>query len=149
MARATFLGPHEMMRLRDFGGMLRVTFRGEVPYQVGSSLARADFRDVDVRIILPDDDVTALGRILDVKRLNVLLSGWGGEVTGLPIDCQIQGLTEANAIEGRRNALLSNREPSEPSELPPGFVARLEPPLPWITDEAWQRFLKAAIRGEP
>lgn len=45
--------------LHKFGTLIRDYF-GHVAYQVGSSLDRKDWRDVDVRLILPDDEFAAL-----------------------------------------------------------------------------------------
>lgn len=41
--------------LTKFGVIVRDYF-GHVPYHVGSSLDRKDWRDVDVRLILPDNE---------------------------------------------------------------------------------------------
>lgn len=72
-------------------------------YLVGSCLHRPDFRDVDVRCILPDDQFAALPC---VATLNACVSEWLRQRTGLPIDFQFQGQTEANAKHsGKRSAL--------------------------------------------
>lgn len=74
------------------------------PYLVGSVLYRQDWRDVDVRMILDDDEFDALP--CDPMVLNVAFSVWGQQVTGLPIDFQFQRRTEANAeFGGGRHAL--------------------------------------------
>jgi hypothetical protein len=41
--------------LNKFGTIVTDAF-GHVPYQVGSSLFTKEWRDVDVRLILPDDE---------------------------------------------------------------------------------------------
>jgi len=61
---------------------------------VGSSLTRDDYRDVDLRVVIEDADYVALVGVLDVQDLNMLLSRWGRQVTGLPIDCQLQQRSE-------------------------------------------------------
>jgi len=76
-------------------------------YKVGSSMERADWRDVDVRLILGDDEFAKQfpaahlhGAMWehDPKWLlfTVAITGWLREQTGLPIDFQIQPQTFAN-----------------------------------------------------
>lgn len=74
---------------------------------VGSSFGReVDWRDVDVRIVLSDEDYDGLYRIADPKRLNVALSLWGERTTGLPIDCQVQPLRESRKYDDQpRNGI--------------------------------------------
>jgi hypothetical protein len=101
--------------LQQFGEHLYQAF-GQVPYWVGSSLdpeKKDGWRDVDVRIMLPDDEYEARG-FGDVKgyphnchsngRWCSTILAWscfGRHITGLPIDFQIQPLSWANANEGR------------------------------------------------
>lgn len=74
-------------------------------YHVGSSLTSKDYRDVDVRLILKDEEFERLfgadskstGHV-DFWCLTCLaLSEWITARTGLPIDFQIQSFTRANA----------------------------------------------------
>lgn len=83
-------------------------------YQVGSSLERPDFRDVDVRCIMSDESFNALfGDTKGAWELTPLwilmtasISTWLSEQTGLPIDFQIQPQTHANERhKGTRNAI--------------------------------------------
>lgn len=84
-------------------------------YVVGSALERADWRDVDVRFILSDEEFADLfPQVLDRNwehdarwlLLTVSISGWLSKVTGLPIDFQIQPQTHANERHsGPRNAV--------------------------------------------
>lgn len=71
---------------------------GTHPYLVGSASERPDFRDVDVRLILSDDEFDAL--FAERKGFWALLSRLGSTYlrakTGLPIDFQVQRQTEAN-----------------------------------------------------
>jgi hypothetical protein len=72
-------------------------------FHVGSSITRRDYRDVDVRVIMPDADFE---RMFAAKRggwsnalwslMCVSISAWLKERTGLPIDFQIQSMSEAN-----------------------------------------------------
>jgi hypothetical protein len=74
------------------------------PYLVGSALERARFRDVDLRTILPDDEWDAL--FADKPRLWSLcclsVSHYLTDLTGLPVDYQVQRRTEANEKFGGR-----------------------------------------------
>jgi hypothetical protein len=91
----------EQRILADWGRQLRRTFKTAVTIlHVGSSLRRADYRDVDVRIVLPDDEYAAFVERVNLLDLHVALSLWGQRVTGLPIDCQLQSQTESNAEPG-------------------------------------------------
>lgn len=81
-------------------------------YLVGSSLERADFRDVDVRVILEDEEFRRLfpsgvsGPFWSLLCASISLHL--SQQTGLPIDFQIQQMTEANTLHpgpGKRNAL--------------------------------------------
>lgn len=109
------LGPHDGRLLRLFGAHIAEGF-GHTPYHVGSSLtAKARYRDVDVRLILPDaewvaffGDWTRAG--WDAPRLGVWEFAWslfGRHLTRLPIDFQIQCETLANQDHhGPRSALI-------------------------------------------
>lgn len=70
-------------------------------YHVGSSLRRPNWRDVDVRCIVePDKWNQMFGVGYNTPRLlflNVAISGYLRERTGLPIDFQFQHQTQANA----------------------------------------------------
>lgn len=103
MSRANYLTTVQFDRLRDWGVVLYAEI-GHMPYLVGSSLERPDWRDVDVRIIV-DDAPGWYGPFLSDRRGHFLLSTWGQLATGLPIDCQIQTTHEANTFDGRRHAL--------------------------------------------
>jgi hypothetical protein len=106
--------------LAKFGCIITDYF-GEVPYHVGSSLDRKDFRDVDVRLILDDDvfdqlfDAARLGRSAETNpklaAVTLAFSALGREMTGLPIDFQVQSQSHANAVYGDRprSALLEIR----------------------------------------
>lgn len=82
---------------------------GPCVYHVGSSLARADYRDVDVRCILDDADYQRMfpgGQGAAWALLCAALSEWLSARTGLPVDFQFQEQTVANAeFQGRRSAL--------------------------------------------
>jgi hypothetical protein len=76
-----------------------------VPYHVGSSLYRPDFRDVDVRLILADDEFAALFPGHDRApgmchaRWSVMSSSislYLSQASGLKVDFQFQEMSDAN-----------------------------------------------------
>jgi hypothetical protein len=101
--RATALSPTEMLRLDQWAESLTWTFE-HGPYLVGSVLTRRDYRDVDVRVRLDDHDPL----LADPDRLriiNVALSVWAQQASGLPVDFQFQPQSEWDANPGLRNPL--------------------------------------------
>lgn len=104
---------------------LNRAFGGYGCYLVGSALERADWRDVDVRMILDDEEFAALFPKagthweFDTRWLvmTVAISERLSKLTGLPIDFQFQPQSHANEVhKGRRNALGLNffNDPREP-----------------------------------
>jgi hypothetical protein len=98
--------------LAKFGGLVRDYF-GHVAYHVGSSLDRKDWRDVDVRLIMPDDEFEQLfGQVKNTANrklaaITLAFAALGKEMTGLPIDFQIQPMSHANEVyPGPRSALI-------------------------------------------
>jgi len=83
------------------------------PYLVGSALERPDYRDVDVRVILDDDRYAAMFPGPGEQRahpywslLSSAISLQLQQMTGLPIDFQVQAMTAANkAYSGPRDPL--------------------------------------------
>lgn len=97
--RHTMLGPADVRLLDDWGKALRNAFpQAFGAYLVGSAMTRVDPRDIDVRIILPDDVFASLAAAIQPRRLNLMLTLWGRQVTGLPIDCQVQPQELANRL---------------------------------------------------
>lgn len=91
-------------------------------YHVGSSITRKDYRDVDVRLILPDAEFERLFGSGDhhPARLDFwflvcwAISEWMQKRTGLPIDFQIQAVSsKENKDKGPRNALFFESNKSE------------------------------------
>lgn len=107
------VGMPAALHLDEFGSQVWSAF-GHPCYLVGSALAGKQWRDVDVRLILPDEEYEALG-LGDPKQthrnpkwvaLVMAFAALGKQMTGLPIDFQIQQQTLANAEEsGPRSAL--------------------------------------------
>lgn len=72
-------------------------------YLVGSALVRRDYRDVDVRMILGDEDFAARFGSANRPDMNAAwsltcssIACWLSLQTGLPVDFQIQQMTSAN-----------------------------------------------------
>jgi hypothetical protein len=103
--------------LHKFGVIVEDYF-GHTCYQVGSSLSSKDWRDVDVRLILPDDEFKAMfGKHAlaaegdpKLSAITLAFAALGKAMTGLPIDFQIQSATRANELyPGNRSALIEFR----------------------------------------
>jgi hypothetical protein len=101
--------------LHEFGSQVWHAF-GTPPYHVGSSVKNKTWRDVDVRLILDDDVYAAMFDCKPIPSaehcngkwvaLCLAFSALGKQVTGLPIDFQIQQQSYANkTYDGERSAL--------------------------------------------
>jgi hypothetical protein len=110
---AAGIGMPATLHLNAFGREISEAF-GHLPYLVGSSAVGKEWRDVDVRLMLPDDEFDTL--FPDHMRpsrcdgkwslLCAAISELGRIRTGLPIDFQIQRTTDANEqYDGIRHAL--------------------------------------------
>lgn len=114
-AKACYVGAPAIFKLEQCCQMLNDAFGGFGCYLVGSSLERPNWRDVDVRMILGDDEFAALfpeahgiSWEFDARWLvlNIAIATWLREATGLPVDFQIQQQTAANEFhKGARSAL--------------------------------------------
>jgi hypothetical protein len=100
------IGQPQSMLLSEFGDLIQKAFGTHSVYHVGSSLTRKEetWRDVDIRLMLTEEQWDKLG-LLDPKQshydpkwrsLCIVFSHYGRHLTGLPIDFQIQRITEAN-----------------------------------------------------
>lgn len=102
--------------LELFGRMVEDAF-GETAYQVGSSVRGKDWRDVDVRVMLPTRRFRLLfgdprHASLDPRWRSVCwaFSLLGREMTGLPVDFQVQDRDDANERHhGFRQPLIEHR----------------------------------------
>lgn len=114
--RACWLPAPEQFLLEQAILAVNEAFGGVCCYLVGSALERRDYRDVDVRCILEDEHFDRLfpgAASCGTPARNPLWSLMCTSIalllkkqTGLPIDFQIQRMTDANARHsGRRNAL--------------------------------------------
>lgn len=114
-SRACQLATHELHSLDAACNLVRRAF-GHPPYLVGSAgLSSAGdgspFRDVDVRLILPDDEFAAACPTRERwELLSLGIGAWLRERTGLPVDFQVQQMTAANERHGKpRNPLGMDR----------------------------------------
>lgn len=107
------VGMPASLLLHEFGSQVWAAF-GTPPFLVGSALAGKAWRDVDVRLILDDTEYAARGlgdprypsRSGKWFSLCLAYAALGKQMTGLPIDFQIQQQTRANAeYDGPRSAL--------------------------------------------
>ncbi|MBM9509968.1 hypothetical protein [Actinacidiphila acididurans] len=97
------VGMPAMLHLEAFGREINDAF-GHLPYLVGSAAKTKTWRDVDVRLILPDQEFDALfpqpAPYESPDGLWGLLCAALSELaklrTGLPVDFQIQRMTYAN-----------------------------------------------------
>lgn len=115
-ARCCFLTPSQLHILREVVEPIGDAFGGFGAYLVGSCLTRADYRDVDVRVILEDDRFAALfGADLDQypgkctrfwMLMTTTLSERLSRVTGLKVDFQVQAQSIANRDHSRRDVLM-------------------------------------------
>ena len=99
------VGMPQALLLQQFGNYAGDAF-GHTPYHVGSSLKNKDgWRDVDVRVLIPDDEYAAMGlgepgfehNSPRWRAVTLAWSAFGKALTGLPIDFQLQQLSHANA----------------------------------------------------
>jgi len=78
---------------------------GDGVYHVGTSAARQEYRDVDVRLMLSDKKFDRLEKAIGTKAvafLGLAIGQYLASLTGLPIDFQVQRQTEANNYHGRK-----------------------------------------------
>lgn len=113
MKRANFIGAPEFFDLNQACTAITAAY-GYNLYLVGSSITKRDFRDVDLRCILDDDEFDqmfpgmvrvsgASGKVYSAEwtdaRWSLLcasISAWLSSRTGLKIDFQFQRRTQAN-----------------------------------------------------
>ncbi len=131
-------------------GMIVKHFFGHTAYQVGSSLHTKAWRDVDVRLILPDDEFTAMFGTNQNAETNPRLSSvtlayaaLGHAMTGLPIDFQIQPQSWANEhYPGPRSALIEVEE----QERLAGPVGPRD--VSWLRETHWKMLeINARLHG--
>lgn len=112
--KAIYIGAPACFLLEQACQILVDAFPDYGCYLVGSALERADWRDVDVRYILADEEFAKLfpnaGEHWEHDPrwllMTTSIAAWMGKFTELPIDFQFQPQTHANARhKGIRSAL--------------------------------------------
>ena len=105
------LSPRQMFLLDSACYPLMEVF-GKSTYLVGTAMRPRDGkppRDIDVRTIVDDKQHDKLSKAIGqrgISFLGIAIGQYLASLTGLPIDYQIQRMTEANALhEGTRNPL--------------------------------------------
>lgn len=101
--------PRQMFLLDEACKPIAKAF-GENPYLVGTAVTReSGYRDVDVRLMLDDAKYDALAAAASPNGMaffGLAIGEYLASRTGLPVDFQIQRLTEANRNHnGMRNPL--------------------------------------------
>jgi hypothetical protein len=99
-------------------------------YLVGSCMDRADFRDVDVRFIMDDEDFSILFPNVDLSvgsaiwefdprwlLFNTSICKWLRDQTGLSVDFQIQPQTFANERHDKPRSAIGLRMASPKKEM--------------------------------
>lgn len=112
MMRANYIGAPQFYELNQACRLLTDAF-GHCVYLVGSSIERRDYRDVDIRCILDDAEFERLfpgarNRPASSALWSLVVTSislWLSKRTGLPVDFQIQSMTEADAEKGMRCAV--------------------------------------------
>lgn len=122
------VGMPAFLKLNQFGRVCSEAF-GTTAYLVGSATqTKTEWRDVDVRVILTDDEFERqIGAHTNPKCMNLrwnalclAFAELGQRMTGLPIDFQIDQMTDANErYDGPRHALIF-ADYIEPASVSPG-----------------------------
>lgn len=100
--RADYLPPQSLFGLHAAASEVMKSYDSLGVYLVGSCLVHKDYRDVDVRCIMRDDDFEREfpkdehGHRPKWMLTCLALSAWFRHVTGLPVDFQFQKMTLAN-----------------------------------------------------
>ena len=115
--KASYIGAPAVFLLELACQHVNAAFRSYGCYVVGSSLERADWRDVDVRMIMSDEEFAKLFPDASLVTaswefdprwllMTTALSAHLSKASGLPIDFQFQPQTFANERhKGPRNAI--------------------------------------------
>lgn len=104
-ARTCHLSPPDFHRLDWACRPITAAF-GHPIYLVGSALRTTAYRDVDLRLILPDDEAEPFAGRIGLL-INIALSDLIAKAANVPVpvDFQIQSVTEAGFERGARNPI--------------------------------------------
>lgn len=105
--KVNFVGAPAIFLLEQACRTVASSFGGFGCYLVGSAIERPDYRDVDIRLMLPDEEFEALFPDASIKNrtwefdprwllVTTSVSLWMSRFTGLTVDFQIQAQTPAN-----------------------------------------------------
>lgn len=109
--RANYVGAPHFYNLNQACALINRAYPQGMCYLVGSSLTTKEYRDVDIRLMLPDEEYDRIFGGGDWANplwslTCTSLSLWLHQQTGLPVDFQIQRQTQANELhDGKRSAL--------------------------------------------
>lgn len=113
--KVSYLTTPEFARLNHACLLVSEAFGNFTTYLVGSVTMKDSYRDVDIRTILDDDEFDYLfkGREFFWSLTCLSIATYLREVSGLPIDYQIQRRTEANEnyVAGTRNPIGKRARP--------------------------------------
>lgn len=100
-SRISFLTTLDFANLNEACKVITEAF-GSMPMLVGSVMEDPEYRDVDLRTILDDEEFDAIfgDRQFFWALFCMAVSSHLRSVTGLPVDYQVQRMTEANAKYG-------------------------------------------------
>ena len=107
------LSPQQLFALDLACRPIREAFKTS-PYLVGTATEKRDYRDVDIRLILADKKYDRISKALGAQAITFLgfaISSHLSTITGLPIDFQIQRMTEANERYGQPDGPGTSRNP--------------------------------------
>lgn len=145
--KSNYIGAPACFLLEQACQHITDAFGGYGLFQVGSSLERPDWRDVDLRFILSDEEFCELFPTANVwpdgnggtweqdprwLLLTTAISAWLSKQSGLPVDFQFQPQSHANKRhDGPRNAFGMRIAKRERSSLgyttAPGCEADVRP----------------------
>ncbi|NUP12955.1 MAG: hypothetical protein HOW73_43500 [Polyangiaceae bacterium] len=125
MKRANFIGAPQFFDLNMACRLVTEAY-GFHLYLVGSALERRDHRDVDLRLILPDEEFRAMfpgmanGGWTDARwsLFCSAVSLWLSRQSGLKVDFQVQSQTEASGETGPRHPIGILLDPVQPGSPP-------------------------------
>jgi hypothetical protein len=120
--KACYIGAPAVFALEMACQHVNAAFGGYGCYLVGSCMERADWRDVDVRSIMGDEQFAALFPDVELAvgsaiwesdprwlLINTSISQWLRAQTGLPVDFQIQPQTFANKRHDKSRSAIGMR----------------------------------------
>jgi hypothetical protein len=113
--KVSYLSTADFAKLNHACLLVSEAFGNFTTYLVGSATAKAAYRDVDVRTILDDEEFDAIfaGREFFWSLTCLGITTYLKEMTGLPVDFQIQRRTQANENyeAGTRNPIGKRARP--------------------------------------